>query len=88
MCQPRSKALIFLSMLVVSVSLCCLPSHAEASEVEITMLDAINIAGRQRMLTQRMMKLYCLVGMNVNAARNQEEILSATDLFDKGGLKV
>lgn len=44
--------------------------------------DAINKAGRQRMLTQRMVKAYCMVGQNVNAAESKKELAGAVQLFE------
>ena len=40
---------------------------------EITTLSsAINKAGRQRMLTQRIVKAYCLVGMSVQTSTHKK----------------
>jgi nitrate/nitrite-specific signal transduction histidine kinase len=44
--------------------------------------DAINKAGRQRMLTQRIVKAYCLIGQNIQKADSQKELADAVALFD------
>lgn len=43
--------------------------------------DAINDAGRQRMLTQRMVKSYCMVGQNIDVAKSKKELSDAVNLF-------
>jgi nitrate/nitrite-specific signal transduction histidine kinase len=50
---------------------------------EITTLSsAINKAGRQRMLTQRIVKAYCLAGMGVQASTHWKQRDAAIDLFE------
>ncbi len=44
--------------------------------------SAINKAGRQRMLTQRIVKAYILVGLNVQKSRHIKQLKSAIKLFD------
>ena len=56
----------------------CLPVYAAPS---LTMGDAIDKAGRQRMLTQRMIKAYASAGMDLKIDANVE-LKSAADLFD------
>lgn len=54
-----------------------------ASYAEITTLSsAINKAGRQRMLTQRMVKSYALVGIGVQQELAQQQLEAAIKLFD------
>lgn len=48
----------------------------------LTMGDAINKAGRQRMLTQRMIKSYALVGMNLTVDA-EGQLRDAAALFSK-----
>lgn len=45
--------------------------------------EAINKAGRQRMLTQRMLKAYVLIGMQVQLEKARQERAAAVDLFDR-----
>ena len=50
---------------------------------EITTLSsAINKAGRQRMLTQRIVKAYCLVGMGVQTGTHKKQLNGAINLFE------
>ncbi|MEA3490311.1 MAG: type IV pili methyl-accepting chemotaxis transducer N-terminal domain-containing protein [Campylobacterota bacterium] len=52
------------------------------SQAEITTLnDAINKAGKQRMLSQRMMKDYSMIGMKITFGSPQEELQKSADLF-------
>ena len=45
--------------------------------------SAINKAGRQRMLTQRIVATYCQVGMNIKQERSQQQLEDAISLFDQ-----
>lgn len=56
-----------------------LPVSAAA---ELTMASAINKAGRQRMLTQRILKTYCQVGNNVQEGKAKIQLQEAIKLFD------
>ncbi len=47
------------------------------------MMDAVNKAGKQRMLTQRMFKDYVLVGMNNTYGNPKEDLSKMIKLFDK-----
>jgi nitrate/nitrite-specific signal transduction histidine kinase len=44
--------------------------------------EAINVAGRQRMLTQRITKSYLQIGLGANAERSKRRLLEAIDLFE------
>ncbi len=48
-----------------------------------TLGEAINKAGRQRMLTQRMLKNYALIGMQIQPEKAREELAAAIALFDR-----
>ncbi|MCP4043885.1 MAG: hypothetical protein GY731_18335, partial [Gammaproteobacteria bacterium] len=48
-----------------------------------TMGEAINKAGRQRMLTQRVLKAYFQMGMNVQYDFASKQLRSAVNLFDR-----
>lgn len=53
-----------------------------ASAEELTMMSAVNKAGRQRMLTQRMVKAYCQIGLNVRRDEAREQLRQAVAQFD------
>lgn len=50
---------------------------------ELTIDSAINKAGRQRMLTQRILKSYLLVGQNVDADSAQRQLDQSIALFEQ-----
>jgi len=54
------------------------PAVAQMMTVE----DAVNQAGKQRMITQRMLKDYALVGMNNTYGNPQEDLVKMVALFD------
>lgn len=45
--------------------------------------SAINKAGRQRMLTQRIVATYCQVGMNIKTKRSQQQLEDSISLFEQ-----
>lgn len=49
---------------------------------QITVASAINKAGRQRMLSQRIVKLYCQIGQNVRLEKSQQQLQESIELFD------
>lgn len=54
------------------------------SQAEIASLnEAINKAGRQRMLSQRMMKDYSMIGMKLSFSNPKEELQKSADLFSE-----
>ena len=53
-------------------------SHANITSME----EAVNKAGRQRMLTQKMLKEYALIGMNSTYGNPKEGLKKSVDLFD------
>jgi len=76
----KSKSRILLVLITAILSLTVsLPVLAEIK----TLAEAINKAGRQRMLTQRIVKNHCLIGMNVRKDAAAEELKKATDLFSR-----
>ncbi len=61
------------------IALTCLLTFSQA---EITTLnEAINKAGRQRMLSQRMMKDYSMIGMKIRFGDPQQELQKSAALF-------
>jgi len=67
-----SKVLLFVAM-----------PWSMASAIEITSaVDAVDIAGKQRMYTQRMLKDYAMVGMNNTFGKPHEDLKSLIVNFD------
>lgn len=64
------------------VALALLFGEAQA-EIIKTYSSAINKAGRQRMLTQRIVKAYSMVGLDVQADRANEQLLTSIELFEQ-----
>lgn len=56
-------------------------AHAEWRG-RMTQNDAIDIAGMQRMLSQRIMKAYCEVGLAESYGTPQSQLKQAVDMFD------
>lgn len=50
---------------------------------QITAASAINAAGRQRMLSQRIVKLYCQVGQGVLLNKSRQQLQESVALFDR-----
>jgi len=71
----RASAVLLAIMLSLAFSL---PARAEIK----TLAEAINKAGRQRMLSQRIVKDYCLTGMGVAKEASSKELKKSTDLFN------
>lgn len=46
------------------------------------LVTTVNIAGRQRMLTQKAAKEFCWIGYGLQADRNREELRRTVELFD------
>jgi uncharacterized protein YPO0396 len=65
-----------LSLLLLIVF--ALPANAEIDSISA----AINKAGRQRMLTQRMVKSYCMIGIDVQREEAEEQLRKSIDLFE------
>jgi len=56
-------------------------AHADGAGLKLP--DAINIAGRQRMLTQRIVKFYCMVGLGVQQEASKKALQSSLNLFNQ-----
>lgn len=66
--------------------LCCVLGLASAKTAfaeTLTTASAINKAGRQRMLSQRMAKAYCQVGLGVEVERSRRILEESVSLFDR-----
>ena len=64
--------------LVLSAAALALPVHAAISDLP----QAINQAGRQRMLSQRMTKAWLAVAMGVESTQAQKILNSSTEVFE------
>lgn len=77
---PLSRRELLLTALAAGGSLCALPSaRAEVSSLN----DAINKAGRQRMLSQRMAKAWLAMGQGIEAERAEKVLFDSMALFDR-----
>jgi hypothetical protein len=56
-------------------------TSSQAEEIPLPLQTAINKAGRQRMLTQRMVKAYCLVGLGVAPQESKIQLTESRALF-------
>lgn len=61
------------------ISMFCMTAQAEI----ISLSSAINKSGRQRMLSQRILKAYSMIGINVNTLVAQDQLDKAIVLFDE-----
>jgi len=69
------------SKIVISLSI--LATMATISQADIANLNsAINKAGKQRMLSQKIMKDYSMVGMSMKYNSPKEDLKSSVELFD------
>ena len=64
---------------IVALSVTCLGS-AQADTLSLS--EAINKAGRQRMLSQRIVKYYCLLGLDSDAGNARAKLYHAIELFE------
>lgn len=69
-------------MSLLSLLLACLISLPLQAEIT-TISSAINKAGRQRMLTQRMVKCYTMIGIEVQKETAEGQLHDAIALFDQ-----
>ena len=69
-----------LSGLLLALTLCVFGSEAMAQIADLN--SAINKAGRQRMLSQRMAKAYFQIGQQVEVDRSKKILDSSVALFD------
>jgi nitrate/nitrite-specific signal transduction histidine kinase len=66
---------IFISFISLLFSL---PAYSEITSIS----SAINKSGRQRMLTQKMVKAYCMIGIDVQRDKAGYELSNAITKFD------
>ncbi|MBL4806744.1 MAG: type IV pili methyl-accepting chemotaxis transducer N-terminal domain-containing protein [Rhodobacteraceae bacterium] len=86
--MSRSKRVVATIIVALSFALPFQTSSSAAAQIENVREAAIriNIAGRQRMLMQRMSKAACFVHLGVNTEAHLEMLASASDLFARSHL--
>ena len=70
----------FLAAALLAVSL-VVPAISIAEEMDLN--SAINKSGRQRMLSQRMTKAYCRIGLNIRRDEAEKQLSDAIPLFER-----
>ena len=77
----KLKSAITAFSLLTALLIAGFPTVASA-EIE-TVAEAINKSGRQRMLTQRIVRAYSQIGLNVKKSDSEKMLADAVKLFDK-----
>ncbi|MEL6766054.1 MAG: type IV pili methyl-accepting chemotaxis transducer N-terminal domain-containing protein [Pseudomonadota bacterium] len=72
-----------LSCAALGLAVLAAPVPALTFETAASIKSKINIAGRQRMLTQRMTKAACMLSLDVAADQHRKQLLDAQALFDR-----
>ena len=75
------KRRTFASLSIVSAAACMLPGTAMSQVIDIN--DAINKAGRQRMLSQRAAKSYMAMGQKIQGDHADKILTASMALFDR-----
>lgn len=70
------------NLLKISVAVCMLYSSSATSQI-VSRGEAINKAGKQRMLTMKMAKNYMAIGANVRVAEAKLELEDAATMFNE-----
>lgn len=78
----RKTSILVCGMLLATLLVSPSPAVAATGDT-LSMGEAINVAGRQRMLTQRIVKTYCLVGMGIESEESRQQLHDAIALFDR-----
>lgn len=68
--------------LLFTLLLALVPAFAPAQSFGMTDAEAINVSGRQRMLSQRMMKSYLMIGADIKADAAQRQLDDSVALFE------
>ncbi|MEM6319975.1 MAG: type IV pili methyl-accepting chemotaxis transducer N-terminal domain-containing protein [Bacteroidota bacterium] len=76
------------SLNVFLVAMTFLLGAGQVQAQELTIGEAINKAGRQRMLSQRMAKCYIMLGANIKADAASKELDAAMSLFEEQFLEL
>ena len=72
---------ILLSIQSGMAAILCL-SFLSSYAVQFTFSEAINVAGRQRTLTQRITKSYLQIGLGASVNQSRKQLKDAVDLFE------
>lgn len=75
--KPLMTMLLGLMAFILAV-----PGPAEAS-AELNLVSAINKAGRQRMLSQRIVKSYAAIGLDIRPEESRRQLNEAANEFDR-----
>jgi hypothetical protein len=78
----RLNPLLCCLLLCISLSGADTRAQAPAKAEALSPASAINVAGRQRMLSQRMAKAYVMIGMKVDVPAAQKVLDESIALFD------
>lgn len=70
-------------MAAVLLTSCALMAAPVLSAPGYSLAEAIDDAGRQRMLTQRILKSYTQLGLGLNVNQAQSDLLAGVSLFEK-----
>jgi len=68
--------------IIAAITLLALLVPLTSTAAKLTLAEGINKAGRQRMLTQRMVKSYCQMGMELRYRKSEKQLNAAIQLFD------
>lgn len=79
--MKRLAILLFCAVLGFSGAAAALPAEP-AKSPQITLSAAINKAGRQRMLSQRMVKFYCQIGQGILVEKSRQQLQQSIELFE------
>jgi hypothetical protein len=79
-CSGGRRRLLQLSVSLVALSLA---DDVTAGDARLDFGTAIDVAGRQRMLTQRIVKAYCQVGLDVAPDVSRAQLAAAMDRFGR-----
>lgn len=70
-----------LNVLIIALSLCFVPFLKAKDDPQMTIQEAVNKAGYQRMLTQRIAKCYISIVAEVHTEKYQEHMRGSAKLF-------
>jgi nitrate/nitrite-specific signal transduction histidine kinase len=73
---------MFTRLMVAFAFMGFLSSQAHAMAADTNHASAVNQAGRQRMLTQRIVKAYCQIGLDIAPRESRQQIDDSVQLFE------